>query len=76
MVIAYHSLEDRMAKNLIRSGNVALADADTDIYGHSHVPFDSVTRKPIVPDAAEVEQNPRARSAKLRVAVRNEEEWL
>ena len=74
-VIAYHSLEDRMAKNLIRSGNVALTDAPTDIYGHSHVPFDSITRKPIVPDAAEIEANPRARSGKLRVAERNGEEW-
>ncbi|MBR6250539.1 MAG: 16S rRNA (cytosine(1402)-N(4))-methyltransferase RsmH [Bacteroidales bacterium] len=76
VVIAYHSLEDRMAKNLIRSGNVALSDAPTDaIYGHAHVPFDSVTRKPIVPDADEIEANPRARSAKLRVAERNGEDW-
>jgi 16S rRNA (cytosine1402-N4)-methyltransferase len=66
-VITYHSIEDRMVKNFIRSGNVA-GEIDKDIFGNVSTPWKAVTRSPIVPDAAEVEANPRSRSAKLRVA--------
>lgn len=72
-VIAYHSLEDRMVKNLIKSGDPMVAQAEQDIYGAVDVPLEAVTRKAIVPDADELERNPRSRSAKLRVAVRREE---
>lgn len=66
-VITYHSLEDRLVKNLIKTGNVEGLVAK-DFYGNFHTPLRMVNNKPIVPDAAEVERNPRSRSAKLRVA--------
>lgn len=71
-VIAYHSLEDRMVKNLIKSGDPMIAQAEQDIYGAVNVPLEAVTRKAIVPDNDEIERNPRSRSAKLRIAVRKE----
>jgi 16S rRNA (cytosine1402-N4)-methyltransferase len=70
-IISYHSLEDRLVKNFIKSGSCDKSEADKDIYGHSHVPFFAVSRKVIVPDDAEVAANPRARSAKLRIAERD-----
>lgn len=70
-VIAYHSLEDRMVKNLIKSGSPTMAEPERDdIYGHSSVPFDAINRKPIVPSETEIQNNSRARSAKLRIAKR------
>lgn len=66
-VITYHSIEDRMVKNFIRSGN-AEGKLDKDLYGNVSTPWRAVTRSPIVPDSAETEANPRSRSAKLRVA--------
>lgn len=66
-VITYHSIEDRMVKNFIRSGNVD-GIVDKDFYGRVSTPWRPVNRSPIVPSAEEVERNPRARSAKLRVA--------
>lgn len=66
-VITYHSIEDRMVKNFIRSGNTR-GEIDKDIFGNVHTPWKAVTRSPITPDKAEVEANPRSRSAKLRVA--------
>lgn len=69
-IISYHSLEDRMVKNLIRSGDVRKANAEQDIYGHSKVPYTAVNRKVIVPTDEEIERNNRARSAKLRIAER------
>lgn len=66
-VITYHSIEDRMVKNFIRSGNIA-GEIDKDIYGNVSTPWKSVTRSPIVPDKQEIEANPRSRSAKLRIA--------
>lgn len=72
VIIAYHSLEDRMVKNLIRSGNCNNPDAEKDIYGHVHTTFEAVNRKPIVPSTEEIERNNRARSAKLRIARRTE----
>lgn len=75
VMIAYHSLEDRMVKNMMRSGDPQRAQAEQDaVYGSTSVPFVVSQRKPIVPGAAEVAANPRSRSAKLRWAVRAEEE--
>ncbi len=67
VVITYHSLEDRMVKNFIRSGNVEGKETK-DLYGHSLAPLTAVNRKPIVPEEEEISINTRARSAKLRIA--------
>ena len=67
VVIAYHSLEDRLVKNFMRSGNLA-GEVEKDFYGNPQTPFKLVTRKAIQPDIEEITMNPRARSAKLRVA--------
>jgi len=69
VVIAYHSLEDRLVKNFFRSGKFE-GDAEKDVFGNVLAPFKVITRKPILPSAEEVERNNRARSAKLRVAER------
>jgi 16S rRNA (cytosine1402-N4)-methyltransferase len=66
-VITYHSLEDRMVKNFIRSGRTDGVE-QKDIYGRPSAPLKSVERKPIVPQEYEIEGNTRARSAKLRIA--------
>ena len=66
VVITYHSIEDRMVKNLMKSGNIE-GDIKTDFYGNREVPFKAIG-KPVVPDAAEQAANPRSRSAKLRIA--------
>ena len=66
VVITYHSIEDRMVKNLMKSGNIE-GDIKTDFYGNRQVPFKAIG-KPVVPDAAEQAANPRSRSAKLRIA--------
>ena len=66
-VITYHSLEDRLVKNFIRSGNTDGSESK-DLYGRSSAPLKAVNRKPILPEEDEIEQNTRARSAKLRVA--------
>lgn len=68
-IITYHSLEDRIVKNFMRSGNFE-GKTETDIYGRAELPFKILTSKPIVADEAEIEANPRSRSAKLRVAER------
>lgn len=73
-VITYHSLEDRMVKNFMRTGRTDGSRPETDIYGRFEVPVEPLFSKPIVPDAAEVERNPRSRSAKLRVGVRTDVE--
>jgi 16S rRNA (cytosine1402-N4)-methyltransferase len=67
--ITYHSLEDRLVKNFIKTGNIQ-GDLQKDFYGNVIRPFKEVNRKPIVPSDEEIEQNPRSRSAKLRVAER------
>lgn len=67
VVISYHSLEDRIVKNFIRSGN-SEGKIEKDFLGRSTVPLRVVSRKAIVPTAEEVEANPRSRSAKMRVA--------
>ena len=66
-VITYHSLEDRMVKNFIRSG-AADGTGTKDVYGRSSAPLRAVNRKPILPEEKEIENNTRARSAKLRIA--------
>ena len=66
-VITYHSLEDRMVKNFIRSGSVG-GEEDKDPFGWSSAPLKAVNRKPVLPDEAEIAFNTRARSAKLRIA--------
>ena len=66
-VITYHSLEDRMVKNFIRSGNIA-GEEEKDVFGRSSAPLKAVDRKPILSDEAEIASNTRARSAKLRIA--------
>ena len=68
-VITYHSLEDRMVKNFIRSGHIS-GEEEKDVFGRSSAPLKSVGRKPILPDEAEIAGNTRARSAKLRIAER------
>lgn len=70
VVLTYHSLEDRMVKNVMRSGNVE-GKIEQDFYGRSTSTFRPMTGKPIKPDEEEQATNPRSRSAKLRVAVRN-----
>ncbi len=72
--ISYHSLEDRLVKNFMRTGNL-LGQLEKDFYGNPIRPFTEVTRKPIVPTTAETEENPRARSAKLRIAERIDESF-
>ena len=69
VVIAYHSIEDRLVKNFIRSGNFE-GNVETDVFGVANTPFKAVTKKPIIPSAEEIERNPRARSAKLRIATK------
>lgn len=66
-VITYHSLEDRMVKNMVRAGN-AEGKKTTDFFGRNSSPLRPVNNKVIVPSAEEQERNPRSRSAKLRVA--------
>lgn len=66
-VITYHSIEDRLVKNFLRSGNIE-GKVEQDFYGHVLSPWKTINRSPIVPGAEEVERNPRSRSAKLRVA--------
>ncbi len=67
VVITYHSLEDRMIKNFMRSGNIH-GKTEKDFYGNVDTPFELINRKVIVPTDEELERNNRARSAKLRIA--------
>jgi len=67
VVITYHSLEDRMVKNFIKTGNVEGRE-EKDLYGRTHAPLQAVNRKPILPGEEEIASNTRARSAKLRIA--------
>ena len=67
VVITYHSLEDRMVKNFIKTGNID-GKAEKDFYGNLTAPLKAVNRKPILPQESEISANTRARSAKLRIA--------
>jgi 16S rRNA (cytosine1402-N4)-methyltransferase len=71
VVISYHSLEDRLVKHFMRSGNFE-DNIEKDIKGQIHAPFAPISRKAIVASPEEVMNNPRARSARLRVAERTE----
>jgi 16S rRNA (cytosine1402-N4)-methyltransferase len=65
-VITYHSLEDRMVKNFIKTGSVD-GNEEKDLYGRRLATIKSVNKKPILPPDMEIAQNTRARSAKLRI---------
>jgi len=67
--ISYHSLEDRLVKRFINSGNF-IGDVDKDFYGNPIREFIAINRKPILPSKEELLNNNRARSAKLRIAVK------
>lgn len=66
-ILTYHSVEDRMVKNFMKTGNVDGSE-EKDFFGRSTSPWTAVTRKPVEPSPSEIESNPRSRSAKLRVA--------
>lgn len=66
VVITYHSLEDRLVKNFLKSGNFE-GKIEQDFYGNIITPFKAINNKVIVPSEEEVESNPRSRSAKLRI---------
>jgi len=66
-IISYHSLEDRLVKNLLKTGNTE-GKLHKDFYGNPLTPFKRISKKAIIPTDEEIEQNPRARSAKLRIA--------
>ena len=69
-IITYHSIEDRMVKNFMRSGRID-GKVESDFFGHRLSPLTLINNKPIIADDEEVERNPRSRSAKLRVAEKN-----
>ena len=69
VVISYHSLEDRLVKNFLRSGNFE-GRVEKDFYGKALAPFEIVTRKAVVPTDEELARNPRSRSAKLRAGIK------
>ena len=66
-IITYHSLEDRIVKNMMKSGNIE-GKVEQDFFGRINSPFKLINNKVIVPDENEQESNPRSRSAKLRIA--------
>lgn len=67
VVLSYHSLEDRLVKNFMRSGRID-GKQEADFFGNLNSPFELINRKIILPSDAEIARNPRARSAKLRIA--------
>jgi len=67
VVLTYHSLEDRIVKNFIKSGNCE-GDIKKDFYGRTITPLTAINNKVIVPSDEEINRNPRSRSAKLRIA--------
>jgi 16S rRNA (cytosine1402-N4)-methyltransferase len=69
VVMSYHSLEDRMVKNYINTGKV-FGEVEKDFFGNKIRPFEALTRKPVEASEKEIEENNRARSAKLRVGRR------
>ena len=71
-VITYHSLEDRMVKNVMKTGNVE-GKVEKDFFGRTSATMRPLQGKPITPSAEEQKDNPRSRSAKLRIGVKNEE---
>ncbi len=71
VVISYHSLEDRLVKRFMKTG-LFKGQPEVDMYGRAYVPLKQVNRKVILPAEEEIKENNRARSAKLRVAVKND----
>lgn len=69
VIMSYHSLEDRLVKNIIQSGNIN-GEIEKDFFGNSTNYYKSITKKPIVPSESEIINNKRARSAKLRIAAK------
>jgi len=67
VVISYHSLEDKMVKNFMKSGKLS-GEIKKDFFGNTSTPFEIISRKAIVPNDEEQKENPRSRSAKLRIA--------
>lgn len=70
VIISYHSLEDRRVKQFFKTGNLD-GRLQKDFYGNIHTPWGLLTKKSIVPTVNEIQENPRARSAKLRAAAKN-----
>ncbi|MDR2056961.1 MAG: 16S rRNA (cytosine(1402)-N(4))-methyltransferase RsmH [Dysgonamonadaceae bacterium] len=66
-IITYHSLEDRLVKHFFKTGNFQ-GEMEKDFFGNSRQPFNVINNKVITPSQEEIEQNPRSRSAKLRIA--------
>lgn len=69
VVISYHSIEDRLVKNFIRSGNFT-GELTKDHFGFLQKPLTGINKKPIIPADEEIARNPRARSAKMRIAIK------
>ncbi|HPF89343.1 MAG TPA: 16S rRNA (cytosine(1402)-N(4))-methyltransferase, partial [Flavobacteriales bacterium] len=69
VVMSYHSLEDRLVKNWMRSGDLG-GEETKDVFGNRKRPFDPSSNKAIQPTDTEIARNPRARSARLRIATR------
>lgn len=69
VVISYHSIEDRLVKNFMKTGTFD-GKPEVDVFGRANEPFKMLTKKPVVPTSEELERNPRSRSAKLRIAVK------
>lgn len=67
VLIAYHSIEDRLVKNFMKKG-VFEGEEEKDFYGRSHKPLKTINKRVIVPTQAEIKRNPKSRSAKLRIA--------
>ncbi|HAD79848.1 MAG TPA: 16S rRNA (cytosine(1402)-N(4))-methyltransferase, partial [Flavobacteriaceae bacterium] len=72
VIISYHSLEDRLTKRYMKNGMFE-GEPERDVFGNWSAPFKPLQSKVIVPTQEEINENPRARSAKMRIAVRNED---
>jgi 16S rRNA (cytosine1402-N4)-methyltransferase len=70
VVISYHSLEDRLVKNFLRAGNFE-GNQQKDLYGNLHAPFQPEQAKAITASEEELNRNPRSRSARMRIGIRN-----
>lgn len=73
VVMSYHSLEDRIIKNYMKRGSIS-GDIEKDFFGNVLKPFDEIVRHPIIASEEECERNSRARSAKLRIAERRDDD--